>query len=132
MQVYPDERGDTATRFLHQAAAFFARHGIQVDGVMTDCARSFRSSRLFQSELRELGARHVLTRPYRPRTNGKAERFIQTLIREWAYARLYRSNDGRLAMLPRWVHFYNSRRAHTALKGRTPLSAVNNLCGNYT
>ena len=132
VQVYPDERGDSATRFLQQAVAFFARHGILVDGVMTDGARSFRTSRLFQAGLRELGARHVLTRPYRPRTNGKAERFIQTLIREWAYARLYPSNDGRLAMLPRWVHFYNSRRTHTALKGRTPLAAVNNLCGNYS
>jgi transposase InsO family protein len=132
VRVYRDERGETASRFLAEATGFFAGHGIRVERVMTDCARSFRSSRLFQAALRDVGAAHVLTRPYHPRTNGKAERFIQTLIREWAYVRLYRTNERRLATLPRWVHFYNSRRTHTGLAGKAPLMAVNNLCGNYS
>jgi len=132
VRVFQDERGETATHFLQQAAQFFAGHGITIERVMTDCARSFRTSRHFQEALRQLGARHLLTRPYTPQTNGKAERFIQTLIREWAYTRPYQSNDLRLTTLPRWVHFYNSRRTHTALGGHCPLDAVNNLCGNYS
>jgi transposase InsO family protein len=132
VRVYRDERGVTASRFLQDAAQFFGRHGMPVQQVMTDCARSFRTSICFREAVRQLGARHLLTRPYRPRTNGKAERFIQTLIREWAYTRLYPTNDLRLAALPRWVHFYNSRRTHTALGSRAPLTVVNNVCGNYS
>ncbi len=131
VRAYPDERGETAARFLVEATSFFMRHGIQVERIMTDCARSFRTSRLFKDALREVHATHVLTRPYHPGTNGKAERFIQTLIREWAYVRLYRSNERRLATLQPWVHFYNARRTHTALGGKAPLAAVNNLSGNY-
>jgi len=132
VRVYRDERGVTASHFLQAAAQFFGRHGMPMQQVMTDCARSFRASRCFQEALRQVGARHLLTRPYRPRTNGKAERFIQTMIHEWAYTCLYATNDLRLAALPRWVHFYNSRRTHTALGGRAPLTVVNNVCGNYS
>ena len=78
------------------------------------------------------GARHKHTRPWRPQTNGKAERVIQTLLREWAYARLYRSNDERARALPVFVDFYNRRRPHTALGGRSPLDAVNNVPGDHT
>ena len=132
VRVYQDERGDTAARFLREATGYFARRGVRVERVMTDCAKAFCTSRVFRATLAELGARHLRTRPYRPQTNGKAERFIQTLIREWAYARLYRTNDVRLASLQRWVYFYNSRRTHTALGGKTPSAAVSNLCGNYS
>jgi transposase InsO family protein len=80
-----------------------------------------------------LGTRHSRTRPYRPQTNGKAERFIKTLLAEWAYARRYRSNDERLAALPRWVDFYNHGRPHTALRGLAPMPVlVNNVRGNHT
>ena len=83
--------------------------------------------------LEQIQARHLVTRPYRPQTNGKAERFIQTLLQEWAYARLYSSNAGRLRQLPRWLQFYNRRRPHTALRGLAPTSFfVNNAGGNYS
>jgi transposase InsO family protein len=80
-----------------------------------------------------LRIRHKITRPYRPQTNGKAERFVQTLLREWAYARLYRSNEERRAAFPKWLHYYNHHRPHTALEGRVPaVVSVNNVCGNHT
>ncbi|MEO7667191.1 MAG: integrase core domain-containing protein, partial [Dehalococcoidia bacterium] len=78
-------------------------------------------------------ARHLTTRPYRPQTNGKAERFIQTMLREWAYSRLYQSNGERLNRLSRWLQFYNQRRPHTALEGKPPMTALlNNVSGNYS
>ena len=80
-----------------------------------------------------IGARHKRTRPHRPQTNGKAERFIKTLLAEWAYGKLYRSNAARLTALPRWVDFYNHRRSHTALDGQPPMTAlVNNVRGNHS
>jgi transposase InsO family protein len=132
VQVHPDQRDTTAASFLLEAGLFFARHGIQVQRVMTDRGNCYRSRR-FAEALHAVGARHKLTRPYRPQTNGKAERFIRTLIDEWAYARLYMSNQERLTALPAWVDFYNARRPHTGLRGNTPLSVIaNNVRGNFS
>lgn len=132
VQLLPNGRGVAAARFLLDAAAFFAEHGIKVERVMTDRAPTYLRSLAVRSVLEQLGTRHKVTRPYRPQTNGKAERFIQTLLREWAYARLYRTNEERQEALAKWVHYYNHR-SHTALGGRVPAAlSVNNVCGNYT
>ncbi len=100
---------------------------------MTDGNRTYRLSRDLRVVLADLSIRHKFTRPYRPQTNGKAERFIKTLLDEWAYVRPYRSNHERLRALPRWVAFYNSRRTHTELGNQTPLVVlVNKVRGNYS
>jgi transposase InsO family protein len=127
----PDERGASAARALELAAAAFAAAGIRIERVLTDNGASYRS-RAFAALLERLEARHRWTRPYRPQTNGKAERFIRTLLDEWAYVRLYRSNAERLAALPRYVDFYNQRRPHTALRGLVPLASVNNVLKHHT
>jgi transposase InsO family protein len=124
VQVHPDEKGHTAARFLIDAAAFFAEHGVKIERVMTDRHLSYMKSTDFQEALSRIGAGHRPTRRYRPQTNGKAERFIQTLKREWAYRRLYTSNESRLRALPRWVDFYNLRRPHTAVGGRPPITRL--------
>jgi transposase InsO family protein len=132
VQVHADQRDLTAAQFLLDAGHFFMAHGIRIQRVMTDHGNCYMSRR-FADAMRAVGARHKLTRPYRPQTNGKAERFIRTLVEEWAYARLFQSNDERLAALPPWVDFYNARRPHTGLKGRAPLSVVgNNVVGNFS
>lgn len=127
----PDEQGASAARALELAAAEFAAAGIRIERVLTDNGASYRS-RAFAAVLDQLGARHRWTRPYRPQTNGKAERFIRTLLDEWAYVRLYRSNAERLAALPRYVDFYNRRRPHTAIRGLVPLAAVNNVLKHHS
>lgn len=132
VQVHGDERDRTAAGFLEDADRFFASHGIELQRVMTDRGACYRSRR-FATVLRELGARHKFTRPYRPQTNGKAERFIRTLLDEWAYARLYPSNEERIQALATWVDFYNARRPHTGLRGQAPAAVlVNNVRGNFT
>ena len=131
--AFPDERGQTTARFLLEAAACFADRGVGIERVMTDRAFAYTRSRHFRQARQHLGAGHSVTRPYRPQTNGKAERFIRTLLEEWAYTRLYRSNQERLAALQDWVQFYNRRRPHTALKGQPPMAVlVNNVRGNYS
>ncbi len=124
VQVHPDEKGCTTARFLLDAAAFFAEHGVKIERVMTDRHMSYMLSLDFQEALAAIAAKHVPTRKYRPQTNGKAERFIQTLKKEWAYKRLYTSNGQRLRALPGWVAFYNRRRPHIALGGRPPFSRL--------
>ena len=130
VQVLRGEGAEAVSAFLLQAARFFGRHGVRVERVLTDRGYCYLSRR-FRAVGTELGLALKTTRPRRPQTNGKAERFIQTLLREWAYVRLYRSNDERLESLPRWLYAYNSRRPHTALGGRSPLDVVNNVSGNY-
>jgi transposase InsO family protein len=124
VQVHPNELGTTTARFVLDAAAHFAELGVRIERVMTDRHLSYTHSTAFREALAEIDARHITTRKYRPQTNGKAERFIQTMLREWAYRRLYTSNGARLRTLPTWVHFYNRRRPHTALGGRPPISRL--------
>jgi transposase InsO family protein len=126
----PDETAASAVRGLEVAAAEFARLGIQIERVLTDNGAGYRSN-AYRDALGHLGARHKRTRPWRPQTNGKAERVIQTLLREWAYGRAYTTNRERADALPVFVDFYNRRRPHTALGGRSPLDAVNNVPGDH-
>lgn len=122
--LVPDESGTSAAMALETAAVFFAERGIRIERVLTDNALAYTNSRAYRRVLDGLGARHKRTRPYRPQTNGKAERFIRTLLTEWAYARPYRSNAERLRALPRWVRFYNEARHHTAIGGRPPMAIL--------
>ena len=124
----PDETGASAATALAQALAVFAAEGITVERVLTDNGVAYRSN-AYRAVLGE--RRHSRTRPYRPQTNGKAERFIGTLVREWAYAQPYRSNAERLEALPGFVDFYNQRRPHTALGGLSPSAVVNNVRGDH-
>jgi transposase InsO family protein len=129
---FEDERGTTCARFLLDAAAFFAGHGVRIERVLTDNARNYTDSRAFAAALDEIGARHKRTRPFRPQTNGKAERFNKTLLREWAYVRRYDTNQARLDALPGFIDYYNERRPHSSLNGQSPMTAlVNNVSGNH-
>jgi transposase InsO family protein len=121
VEVLPDERGESAAAFLERAVAWYRARGIRAERVLSDNGSAYRSS-VHALACRRLGLRHLRTRPYRPRTNGKAERFIQTLLREWAYARLYRDSGERLAALPQWLRYYNYSRPHGSL-GRKPPGA---------
>ena len=127
----PDERKETATGFWKRANAFFAGAGIKVTAVMTDNGSCYRS-RLFAQALREAGIQHRRTRPYRPQTNGKVERFNRTLNHEWAYARPYDSDEDRAATYDDWIHSYNHHRPHTGIGGLVPADRVHNLTGNYS
>jgi len=124
-----DESAASAASALELALATFGADGITVERVMTDNAWAYRSA-AYRAAL--AGRRQTRTRPYRPQTNGKAERFIGTLVREWAYARPYPTNAARLAALPAFVDFYNQRRPHTALGGLSPAAVVNNVHGDHT
>ena len=131
MEALADQRGQTAAGFTARALAWFAGLGIQVERVLTDNGWCYRSQP-FQQVLAQAGAAHRRTRPYRPQTNGKAERFHRTLATEWSYAQLYASNQARLAALAGWLHHYNHHRPHTALDGRSPMQLLNNLPGNHS
>jgi transposase InsO family protein len=132
-QLLPDETGETSARFLVEAAAFFAEHGVVIQRVLTDNAKAYTQSLVFAETAAGLGIRLKRTRPYRPQTNGKVERFNRTLLEEWAYARLYHSNTERHRAFSRWLRLYNHRRPHTSLDGLTPMAVlVNNLGGNHT
>jgi transposase InsO family protein len=132
-EVHRDETAPTCAGFLRRAAAHLAAHGIPtIEAVMTDNARAYRYSAAWAQALADLGAAKVLTRPYRPQTNGKAERFNRTLVEEWAYAQVFDDSTHRAAALPEWIHTYNHHRAHTALGGHPPISRINNLPGHYS
>jgi transposase InsO family protein len=134
-EIHADEKAATCADFLRRAAAWFAEHGIpRIERVMTDNAYAYRRSDAWRQALDELGAQPRRIRPYRPQTNGKAERFNRTLLEEWAYARPFTSSSDRAAALPDWLHTYNHHRTHTALGGQPPISrtAVNNLVGHYS
>jgi transposase InsO family protein len=130
-EVLGDERGETAVGFLRRGLAWFARLGVRVRRVMTDNGSPYVSI-AHALACRELGLRHLRTRPYRPRTNGKAERFIQTLQHEWAYGRLYGNSTERTAALPAFLTHYNYSRRHGSLGHQPPATRLNNLAGNYT
>ncbi len=123
VEVLDDERGETCAAFLRRAVAWFAARGVAVERVMTDNGAGYRS-RAHGSAVAALGLRHLRTRPYRPRTNGKAERFIQTLQREWAYVGSYDSSWHRRRALLLWLVYYNERRPHSALGHRPPVSRL--------
>ena len=130
-EILPSERKEDTTAFLERALAWLARHGVTVQRVMTDNGSAYRSG-LFRQAIADAGARHVRTRPYTPRTNGKAERFIQTSLREWAYAKPYASSTERTQAIGPWTDAYNLSRPHSGIKGLTPWQRVNNLLGNDT
>jgi transposase InsO family protein len=129
VEVLPDERGETAVGFLRRAVAWLAERGVRVERVMTDNGSPYRSV-VHARACRELGIRHLRTQPYRPRTNGKAERFIQTMLREWAYGRIYGSSVERSSQLAGWLDRYNYRRKHGSLGHRPPAARLNELLGN--
>ena len=120
----------TAIGFLRRAVAFYRRHGIRVERILTDNGSAYRST-LHALACRSLGIRHLRTRPYRPQTNGKAERFIRTLLNGWAYGAIYRSSHERTAALDGWLWHYNHQRRHSALGHQPPVSRTNVL-GSYT
>jgi transposase InsO family protein len=128
--VLPDERATTAVGFLRRALAHFARYGITVERLLTDNGPAYRST-IHALACRALGVRHPRSRPYQPQTNGKAERFIRTLLSGWAYGANYRSRAERTAALDGWLWHYNHRRRHSAL-GRQPPGSRTNLLGSYT
>lgn len=130
VEVLPDEKRATAEGFTSRAIKHFAWLGVATERVMTDNGSCYR--RPFTEFLAALGVKHVRTPPYRPQTNGKVERFNQTLNCEWAYATSFTSNDERLATLPAWLHAYNCHRPHTSLGGRPPLARLNNVPGKHT
>lgn len=126
-EILPDERKETAAAFWKRAHAFFAAHGITVKAVLTDNGSCYRS-RLWAKTLGKK-IKHRRTRPYRPQTNGKVERFNRTLLEEWAYASTYLSEAERAAAYPDWLHHYNHHRGHTSLNGKSPIDRVPNLAG---
>lgn len=123
VEILDDEKAPTCVAFLRRAIAWFADQGVTVQRVMTDNGPGYRSD-LHAAACTELGIRHLRTRPYRPRTNGKAERFIQTLQVEWAYAASYQTHHQRAAALTPWLTYYNRRRPHSALGHKTPASII--------
>ncbi|MFK0160325.1 IS481 family transposase [Streptomyces sp. NPDC090493] len=130
-EIHTDEKKETATGFWTRAQAFYTGCGVTVERVLTDNGACYRS-RDWRDLLTAAGITHKRTRPYRPQTNGKVERFNRTLLDEWAYARPYRSEQERRDAFPEWLHTYNHHRGHTALKGQPPASRVPNLTGQYT
>jgi len=130
-EVLADEKAATAVGFLGRAVAFFERHGIHVERVITDNGSAY-VSHAHAIACRHLGIRHLRTRPYRPQTNGKAERFIRTMLQGWAYGPIYGSSTERTRALDGWLWHYNHRRRHHALGRQTPITRLNNLLGTYS
>jgi transposase InsO family protein len=128
-EIHDDQKADTVVGFLERALAFYTSHGITAKRLMTDNGWAYVKSRELRRLLARHGIRHLTTQPYRPRTNGKVERFHQTMAREWAYGLIYRSHRERAAALPHWLDHYNTRRPHSSLGGDPPISRVHNVRG---
>jgi transposase InsO family protein len=128
-EIHDDQQAATVAAFLERALAFYRAHGITPRRLMTDNAWAYTRSRTVRHLLDRHTIRHLTTKPYRPRTNGKVERFHQTMAREWAYGLLYRSHRDRAAALPHWLDHYNTTRPHSSLGGRPPISRVHNVRG---
>ena len=134
VEVLPDEKATTVIGFLRRAVQHYAAYGITIERLLTDNGGAYRST-IHAIACHTLGIRHLRTRPYRPQTNGKAERFIRTLLAGWAYGAIYRSSAERNAALAGWLDWYNTRRPHSALSHKPPiarLNELNNLLGSYT
>jgi transposase InsO family protein len=130
-EVLSDEKASTAIAFLARAVAFYRRHGITVERLLTDNGSPYRAA-IHALACRALGIRHLRTRPRRPQTNGKAERFIRTMLGGWAYGALYGTNRERTAALDGWLFTYNHRRRHSAIGRQPPITRLNNLLGSYS
>jgi transposase InsO family protein len=130
-EVLPSERADDAVAFLHRAVRWYRDQGLSVEEVLTDNGPAYLSHR-WREVTTQLALRHLRTRPYTPRTNGKAERFIQTMLRQWAYRYVYPTSTHRARALSGWLRWYNRRRPHGSLAGLPPISRVSHLCGHYT
>jgi transposase InsO family protein len=133
-EVLPDEKASTVAGFLRRAVGFYARHGIRLERLLTDNGAGYRST-IHAIACKALGIRHLRTRPYRPQTNGKAERFIRTLLSGWAYGAIYRTSSERTTALDGWLWHYNHRRRHSALGHKPPIARLNernNLIGTYS
>lgn len=130
VEMHSDERSQTAIGLLRRVVAYFARLGVEVERVLSDNGSAYRS-RAWRDACTELGIKPKRTRPYRPQTNGKIERFHRTLADGWAYARFYSSETERRAALPGWLHFYNHHRVHSAI-GAAPATRLNNLPGHHS
>jgi transposase InsO family protein len=128
-EVHDDQRATTVVGFLERALAFYAEHGISARRLMTDNAWAYARSRAVRELLAHHQIRHITTKPYRPRTNGKVERFHQTMAREWAHGVIYQSHRDRTAALPHWLNHYNTRRPHSSIGDRPPISRVHNVRG---
>jgi transposase InsO family protein len=130
-EVLPDEKATTAIGFLRRAVAFYERHGITTERLITDNGNAYRSA-IHAIACQALGIRHIRTRAYRPQTNGKAERFIRTMLAGWAYSQIYGSSAERTKALDGWLHYYNHQRRHSALGHHPPITRVTNPPGSYT
>ncbi|WP_272476378.1 IS481 family transposase [Baekduia alba] len=131
VEVLEDEKAITAIGFLRRAIAFFESHGMTVEAVMTDNGSAYRST-IHAIACKTLGLKHLRTRPYRPQTNGKAERFIRTMLGGWAYGAIYTNSADRAAALDGWLFTYNHRRKHAGIGRQTPITRLNNLLGTYS
>lgn len=127
VELHDDEKAATVTGFVERALAYFAQHGITARRLMTDNAFAYVHNRSLRELLATRGIRHLKTEPYRPRTNGKVERFHQTMAREWAYGLAYQTHRHRNAALPHWLNHYNRRRPHSSISDRPPISRVHNV-----
>jgi transposase InsO family protein len=130
-EVLSDEKASTAIAFLTRAVAFYRRHGITVERLLTDNGSAYRAA-IHALACKALGIRHLRTQPRRPQTNGKAERFIRTMLGSWAYGALYGSNRERTAALDGWLYTYNHHRRHKSIGRQPPITRLNNLLGSYT
>lgn len=128
-EIHDNQQAQTVVSFLERALAFYEQHGILAKRLMTDNGWSYVRSRQLRRLLEQRDIRHLKTQPYRPRTNGKVERFHETMAREWAYGLAYQSHHQRAAALPHWLHHYNTRRPHSSISDRPPISRVHNVRG---